>query len=155
MCGLIHYWVRHSKLQNHLSYDHLTAFLINVVPYHWGVTIGEAADVFELPDFHRVLGDQFILQQPYAAHCGQRKNTLDSFSSHMSRYGIISRYSSACHKISIFSSHPAPFRHFIPQQTCLIEAATWSLSVTQTAAESIHLYLVLTVSFNSSLIICD
>src|SRR5258705_4343503 len=65
---------------------------------------------------------------------------------HMSEYGTISRYSSARHKIPVFSSHPAPFKCFLPQQICLTDDATQSLSVTQTAAESVHLYLILTVS---------
>jgi Plavaka transposase len=66
-----------SKLRNHLSDDHSTAFLINAAPHCRHVTVNEAADAFGLPDFRGALGDWFVLQQSYAAHWGQRRSTSD------------------------------------------------------------------------------
>jgi hypothetical protein len=46
-----------SKLQNPLSDDHSTFFLVNAAPHHQHVTVNEAADAFGLPDFCSALGD--------------------------------------------------------------------------------------------------
>jgi len=66
-----------TKGRSHLSDDNHSAFLVNKMAHLRSVTVDEAAQLFNLSDFHAALGDYFCLKLTHAQRRGQRRSRLD------------------------------------------------------------------------------